>query len=108
MPRATSSSKPEEGSVQCEICHAIIARRQDFPRHMRIHSDKRDEIIFKCPWPGCAYESLQRSNVDIHHRIHTQEKSKACPDCDFTTSDPGSLTRHRKRFHGYQPKAKTA
>lgn len=33
----------------------------------------------------------------------TQNKLRACPDCSFTTSDPGSLTRHRKRFHGYEP-----
>ncbi|KDQ62278.1 hypothetical protein JAAARDRAFT_30174 [Jaapia argillacea MUCL 33604] len=35
-----------------------------------------------------------------------KEQSKRCPDCDFATSDPGSLTRHRKRSHGYEPKAK--
>lgn len=43
-PTLIAIPQPEEGSVQCEICHAIIARRQDFPRHMRIHSDKRDEM----------------------------------------------------------------
>ncbi|KAF8824776.1 hypothetical protein HHX47_DHR7000300 [Lentinula edodes] len=27
-------------------------------------------------------------------------------NCDFTTVDPGSLTRHRKRIHGYIPKSR--
>ncbi|KAJ3735010.1 hypothetical protein DFJ43DRAFT_1037319 [Lentinula guzmanii] len=74
MPRA-SSSKPEEGPVQCEICQAVIQRRQDFPRHMRIHSEKRDEI----------YESLQRSNVDIHHRIQLYDAEKVATIRHFPT-----------------------
>ncbi|KAG6816215.1 hypothetical protein H0H87_007713 [Tephrocybe sp. NHM501043] len=38
----------------------------------------------------------------------TGEKPNACPDCDFCTADPGCLTRHRKRKHGYVPIRKTA
>lgn len=34
----------------------------------------------------------------------TKTKTNSCPECDFTTADPGSLTRHRKRIHGYIPK----
>lgn len=34
----------------------------------------------------------------------TKSKTNSCPECDFTTVDPGSLTRHRKRIHGYIPK----
>lgn len=45
----------------------------------------------------------------------TGEKSKCCPyriacldgtevACPFRTNDPGSLTRHKKRIHGYKPK----
>lgn len=33
----------------------------------------------------------------------TGEKPNLCPSCDFTTADPGSLTRHRKRSHSYIP-----
>ena len=29
-----------------------------------------------------------------------------CPTCGFATTDPGSLTRHRKRRHGYNPKTR--
>ncbi|KAK1221163.1 hypothetical protein PQX77_016040, partial [Marasmius sp. AFHP31] len=36
----------------------------------------------------------------------TKAKTERCPDCDFSTVDPGSLTRHRKRIHGYVPKAR--
>lgn len=30
-------------------------------------------------------------------------KDQKCPDCDFASSDPGSLTRHRKNRHEYVP-----
>ncbi|KAJ3808284.1 hypothetical protein F5876DRAFT_67412 [Lentinula aff. lateritia] len=47
-----------------------------------------------------------KSNVETHIRTHTKSKTNNCPDCDFTTVDPGSLTRHRKRIHGYIPKTR--
>ena len=38
----------------------------------------------------------------------TGEQPHACPDCDeYRTADPGSLTRHRKKVHGYVPKQKS-
>ncbi|KAK7458069.1 hypothetical protein VKT23_009974 [Stygiomarasmius scandens] len=60
--------------------------------------------MHRCPYPGCGFENLQKSNVETHIRTHTKSKTNCCPDCDFTTVDPGSLTRHRKRIHGYIPK----
>ncbi|KAK1222265.1 hypothetical protein PQX77_014898 [Marasmius sp. AFHP31] len=38
----------------------------------------------------------------------TGDKNKKCPDCDFRTVDPGSLTRHRKRQHQYVPAPRKA
>lgn len=38
----------------------------------------------------------------------TGEKPHSCPDCPFTTADPGSLTRHRKNTHNYIPKKGTS
>lgn len=76
------------------------------PRHMKIHSENRDKLMHRCPYPECKFENLQKSNVETHIRTHTKTKSERCPDCDFTTVDPGSLTRHRKRIHGYIPKTR--
>lgn len=61
-----------------------------------------------CPYEGCDYRTLQKSNVQTHIRTHTRERSKTCPhsECPFCTTDPGSLTRHRKSEHGYKPKAR--
>ena len=81
-----------------------------------------------CPWEGCEYSAIQKSNLKIHYRtqyvhfhqlnaslfniyltyfISTQEKSSICYDnpaeCDFSTCHPTSLLRHRKSLHGYIP-----
>ncbi|ESK88994.1 transcriptional repressor ctcf-like [Moniliophthora roreri MCA 2997] len=108
MPRVKSEKRSTEprGSSQCTICNVIISNKTDMPRHMKIHSENRDKLMHRCPYPGCKFENLQKSNVETHIRTHTKTKTERCPDCDFSTVDPGSLTRHRKRIHGYVPKTR--
>ncbi|GAW08892.1 transcriptional repressor ctcf-like [Lentinula edodes] len=110
MPRAKSlkDGRPNEANMAatCTICQAIISNRTDLPRHMRIHSADKHKFMHRCPYPDCNFENLQKSNVETHIRTHTKSKTNNCPDCDFTTVDPGSLTRHRKRIHGYIPKSR--
>ncbi|KAJ3810155.1 hypothetical protein F5876DRAFT_77069 [Lentinula aff. lateritia] len=107
MPRAspTDGSDPRE----CPECHRILARKGDLPRHLRTHLDPvtKDSLSYKCPYDGCTFSNLQKSNVNTHLRTHTNEKSIVCPDvdiCGFATSDPAALTRHRKRRHDYVPR----
>ncbi|KIK52494.1 hypothetical protein GYMLUDRAFT_966858 [Collybiopsis luxurians FD-317 M1] len=60
--------------------------------------------MHRCPYPNCEFQNLQRTNVNTHIRTHTQDKNQKCPDCAFCSVDPASLTRHRKRIHGYIPR----
>ncbi|KAL0577222.1 hypothetical protein V5O48_004763 [Marasmius crinis-equi] len=100
------SRKPQNhpDGEQCTVCGLVLARRGDMPRHMRTHLEDKSHMLHRCPWDGCTYSNLQRSNVDTHYRTHTGEQTQICPDCDFRSVDAGSLTRHRKRKHGYVPK----
>ncbi|KAG2152600.1 uncharacterized protein EDB93DRAFT_1203997 [Suillus bovinus] len=93
-------------SVQCSVCHRVISRKADLPRHMRTHAANKEELMHACPYDGCDYKTLQRSNLQTHIRTHTGERSKKCPQCPFSTTDPGALTRHRKSEHAYKPKAR--
>ncbi|KAG2096699.1 uncharacterized protein F5147DRAFT_375356 [Suillus discolor] len=104
MPATGRNSKP----VECSVCRKVISRKADLPRHMRTHAENKEAFMHACPYDGCDYKTLQKSNVQTHIRTHTRERSKTCPhpECPFSTTDPGSLTRHRKSEHGYKPKAR--
>ncbi|KAK7453403.1 hypothetical protein VKT23_011668 [Stygiomarasmius scandens] len=107
MPRVKRTEVAEvDNSAQCTICNIVIANKTDMPRHMKIHAQDKDKLMHRCPYPDCGFENLQKSNVETHIRTHTKNKTNHCPDCEFTTVDPGSLTRHRKRIHGYIPKSR--
>ncbi|KAJ7595667.1 hypothetical protein C8J56DRAFT_922890 [Mycena floridula] len=103
-----SSSTPPPGGFKCSICAKILARQGDMPRHMKTHMADKNKLMHRCPVAGCPFQNLQKKNVQTHIKIHTGNKSECCPDCDFKTSDPGSLTRHRKRFHNYIPQRRRA
>ncbi|KAF5381696.1 hypothetical protein D9615_005591 [Tricholomella constricta] len=87
----------------CEVCGLIIRYKADVPRHNRLHD--KEAMMYKCTFPNCQYQNLQKSNLNTHMSTHTGEKPHACPepDCAFRTADPGSLTRHRKKVHAYVP-----
>ncbi|KAG1729374.1 hypothetical protein EDB19DRAFT_1743766 [Suillus lakei] len=104
MPAAGRNMTP----VECPVCHKTISRKADLPRHMHTHDENKEALMYACPFHNCDYKALQKSNVQTHIRTHTRERSKTCPHpgCAFATTDPGSLTRHRKHLHNYQPKAR--
>lgn len=106
MPATRTS--PAFEPAKCLICGKKLSRKADLPRHMRTHATNKKDFMFPCPYAGCEYRALQRSNLATHIHTHTGARPNKCPhpDCTYTTSDPGSLTRHRRKAHGYDPKAK--
>ncbi|CAK5279133.1 unnamed protein product [Mycena citricolor] len=105
--------KGEDLGATCEICNVYLRRTTDLPRHMLLHSKDKESLMFRCPVEGCGHSTLQKSNLATHIRTHTRAKPHKCPEtfpdgqkCDFSTADPSSLHRHRKRKHGYTPRQK--
>ncbi|KAJ6500424.1 hypothetical protein C8R45DRAFT_67867 [Mycena sanguinolenta] len=117
MARSTStrpSSKPEASSsnTTCEHCGVTVKRPTDLPRHLLLHAANKEEFMYTCPVDGCSHQTLQRSNLNTHIRTHTRTRPYECPEysprgqkCLFTTADPSSLHRHRKRKHGYKSRS---
>ncbi|KAG2744303.1 hypothetical protein P692DRAFT_20837724 [Suillus brevipes Sb2] len=102
MPAARHNTAP----VNCPICDKAISRNSDLPRHVRTHYKDNQAFMHTCPFPNCAYKAVQKTNLKTHIRTHTGELSHRCPQCPFATTDPASLTRHRRNLHGYQPRAR--
>ncbi|KDR70180.1 hypothetical protein GALMADRAFT_255029 [Galerina marginata CBS 339.88] len=91
-------------SDPCEVCGQVISRNSDMPRHMKTH-DTTEKT--PCPYEGCDFRTVQKSNLETHMRRHTKEKIFPCNDdidCSFSTCDSASLLRHRKKLHGYVPR----
>ncbi|KAF5379311.1 hypothetical protein D9757_007662 [Collybiopsis confluens] len=88
MPRAIVLKYLDRSSVECSKCGEILPNAVQLRGHVLAHG-------FAMP---------QRSNLKTHYCTHLKDKCNACPDCDFRTCDPGSLTRHRKRIHKYVPR----
>ncbi|KAJ7061457.1 hypothetical protein C8F01DRAFT_1137454 [Mycena amicta] len=104
--------KGEDHGATCEVCGLYLRRNTDLPRHMLTHAKDRASLMFRCPVDGCGHSTLQKSNLATHIRTHTRAKPHKCPEtsvsgelCDFSTADPSSLHRHRKRKHGYVPRS---
>ncbi|KAJ7015770.1 hypothetical protein C8F04DRAFT_1171744, partial [Mycena alexandri] len=108
---AGSSTHPGQESdsnrrATCTTCGATMKRPSDLPRHTLLHAKNKEEYMFQCPFPECGHKTLQRSNLETHIRIHTNARPLQCTvilsdgsRCDFATSDPSSLHRHKKRKH---------
>ncbi|KAJ6562112.1 hypothetical protein B0H19DRAFT_1287596 [Mycena capillaripes] len=120
MPRAikekTARKGPKGGKappyppleIRCPEygCLWSFSRPYDLRRHALTHMspEQRAARMYSCKWPGCDHTTLQASNMETHYRTHTGEKSEECPECNYTTGDPASLTNHRKKKHGYKPR----
>ncbi|KAJ7666380.1 hypothetical protein B0H17DRAFT_1143157 [Mycena rosella] len=121
MPRATVESKPARRAPQSARPAPSPPRRYRCPengcpwsynrdadrfRHSFTHMlpEERETHMIYCSYSGCGHKTLQRSNMRTHARTHTGEKPEVCPDCNYCTADPGSLTLHRKQKHGYEPR----
>ncbi|KAG6901781.1 hypothetical protein C0995_008027 [Termitomyces sp. Mi166 len=101
------SRTKELNTEPCNVCGVVIRYKGDIARHEQLHKPDDAVVMFKCPYEGCAYQTLQKSNLNTHIFTHTGEKPHACPDCDYRTADPGCLTRHRKKKHAYVPNRRT-
>ncbi|KAE9394682.1 hypothetical protein BT96DRAFT_923362 [Gymnopus androsaceus JB14] len=85
------ASKPKKTAVKCPNYTAVIGSSGDLNRHIKTHDPTQTKQ--HCPYVGCPYRTVQKTNLTTHLRFkHT--------DCDFTCTDPGYLSkRYTDRRH---------
>ncbi|KAH0826317.1 hypothetical protein J3R83DRAFT_5263 [Lanmaoa asiatica] len=100
---------PIQTAVDCDICGKTISRKADLRRHLKTHAINREELYVHHPriFRRDATLTGPKQNACLPLHWISRERPNHCPEegCDFSTSDPGSLTRHRRDLHGYEPKA---
>ncbi|KAJ6475580.1 hypothetical protein C8R45DRAFT_1217177 [Mycena sanguinolenta] len=110
-PRKSGKSGKRPPSIRLKFacsfsrCGWSHSRKSELSRHSLTHlpEAERREISHYCNHPRCGYFTLQLSNLITHQRTHSGDKCKACTECDYKSTDPSSITNHRKRWHGYVP-----
>ncbi|KAJ7235291.1 hypothetical protein B0H12DRAFT_148988 [Mycena haematopus] len=106
LPNPDSETSGRANPATCTTCGTTLTRAADLPRHNLTHAKDKEKFMFQCPFPECGHKTLQRSNLETHIRTHTNARPLQCSiifsdgsRCNFTTSDPSSLHRHKKRKH---------
>ncbi|KIK56362.1 hypothetical protein GYMLUDRAFT_76128 [Collybiopsis luxurians FD-317 M1] len=109
MPHSIEMKFFDDLTAECSECGAVLSEGYDIRRHVHnVHRTGMTRVRYRCSWVGCDVTAVQRSNLKTHYRVHLRDKSQTCPDCQFRTTDPASVTRHRKRIHGYVPMRRSA
>ena len=70
-----------------------------YASNLRVHLKTHSgEKSNKCN--QCDYASSDASNLRVHLKTHIGEKSNKCNQCDFASSEEGNLRRHLKTHSG--------
>ncbi|OCB89389.1 hypothetical protein A7U60_g3480 [Sanghuangporus baumii] len=108
----------DDTKPRCSTCGKVFKRMYALERHLLVHDPKRSQYEHRCPYEGCKFSSLQKSNVKTHiAAVHEKVKHKCTlpctaedalnsaspyPErCGRVFSDIPALIRHEKRAHGY-------
>ena len=61
--------------MKCNLCSESFVRVEPFEKHKKVHEDKPHHSKF------CKYSSIRKSSVDIHAKIHFDERPFECNHC---------------------------
>ncbi|KAG2097042.1 uncharacterized protein F5147DRAFT_373967 [Suillus discolor] len=89
----------------CSICNQTFPKFADCKIHEAMHSPEK---AYFCTWGGgCNFVTLHKTSFNDHTDGHTGEQRFICPHdgCNYRAHTSSNLTQHRKKEHGYVPRA---
>ena len=78
--------------------HPDCAASYSLARRLRLHAAKHS-TTFGCTWPDCTKTFRDQYNRDVHYRVHTGEKTRQCPYCQYTCIQKNALDWHLVTKH---------
>ncbi|XP_018023204.1 uncharacterized protein LOC108679130 [Hyalella azteca] len=85
--------------LQCSLCFLHFGTKSKLLSHNLTH--KQVNGFYRCCY--CDFSSRDLSSLEIHHRVHMDEKSFKCFFCAFSSRSPYGLRSHyEKESHPFQ------
>jgi hypothetical protein len=81
---------------QCHLCGKQFKYRSLLAHVKTIHENIRDIV---CPFAGCGKMFGRYTSLDVHMRIHRDEKPLKCEYCDFRGRQRNNINSHMKTHH---------
>ncbi|XP_041376427.1 zinc finger protein Xfin-like [Gigantopelta aegis] len=74
----------------CDICGMVFPLEKQVVHHMKRHGERK----FSCPYKGCAWKFVLKSELKVHIYSHTGEKKYLCDTCGNGFATKTRLVRH--------------
>ena len=89
--------------IQCKAddCTMIFDSLEEYQKHIKTH-----ENLFKCEYPGCEKQFLDKLNLKKHYKFHfPSKKIHFCPypGCNKSFTASYNLTIHYRIHKGDRP-----
>ncbi|XP_069132364.1 uncharacterized protein [Argopecten irradians] len=87
----------EQTPFICEKCGQGFKSRTSLNSHV-FH---RHNSVRKHDCPSCEKSFKTKTQLMVHHRVHTGEKPFHCPDCEYKSTTRGNMRLHLTNKHKY-------
>ena len=84
----------------CEVCHSTFKLRSQLNFHRRIHDAPKLTCLI------CDFKCTTKWALDVHMRIHSDERPFRCQLCEYTTKRKADQSIHHRCMHTCRPRTK--
>lgn len=77
-------------AYHCTTCNKDFNYKSSYDNHIKLHEPKN----FKCANSSCDKEFITQSQLNVHQKMHSEQKEHQCSHCDKAYHLKKHLTRH--------------